>query len=121
MRRAPMNGPRRRLVRWPSDRPICCREDEMNVANLQLEGMLLAFTAVLRSLVTSGALTEAQLKAALTEAEQAGLGDRQRCNQLSPSQRDSLAFAARFLTVATRSETAMRSFSEVAREVGRTT
>lgn len=93
----------------------------MNVANLQLEGMLLAFTAVLRSLVASGALSDAQLKAALAEAEQTGLGDRQRCDQLSPSQRDSLAFAARFLSIATRSDSGMRSFSEVAREVGRTT
>ena len=50
----------------------------MNVANLQLEGMLLAFTAVLRSLVESGALSEAQLKAALAEAERTGLSDRQR-------------------------------------------
>ena len=89
----------------------------MNVANLQLEGMLLAFTAVLRSLVNSGALSEAELKAALTQAEQTGLGDRQR----SPSQRDSLAFAARFLSIATRAESGMRPFSDVAREVGRTT
>ncbi|RXT53764.1 hypothetical protein B6S44_15395 [Bosea sp. Tri-44] len=93
----------------------------MNVANLQLEGMLLAFTAVLRSLVASGALSEAQLKAALTEAEQTGLADQQRCDQLSPSQRDSIAFAARFLSIATRPDTDMRSFSAVAREVGRTT
>ncbi|CAN7654845.1 hypothetical protein [Bosea sp. LjRoot237] len=93
----------------------------MNVANLQLEGMLLAFSAVLRSLVSSGALSEAQLKAALAEAEETGLADQQRCEQLSPSQRDSLAFAARFLSIATRPETGMRRFSEVAREVGRTT
>jgi hypothetical protein len=93
----------------------------MNVANLQLEGMLLALTAVLRSLVASGALTEAQLRTALAEAEQTGLGDRQRCEQLSSSQRDSLAFAARFLSIATRADSGMRPFSEVAREVGRTT
>ena len=93
----------------------------MNVANLQLEGMLLAFTAVLRSLVNSGALSEVELKAALAQAEQTGLGDRQRCDQLSPSQRDSLAFAARFLSIATRPDSGMRPFSEVAREVGRTT
>lgn len=93
----------------------------MNVANLQLEGMLLAFTAVLRSLVNSGALSEAELKAALAQAEQTGLADRQRCDQLSPSQRDSLAFAARFLSIATRSDSGMRPFSDVAREVGRTT
>lgn len=93
----------------------------MNVANLQLEGMLLAFTAVLRSLVNSGALSEAELKAALAQAEQNGLADRQRCDQLSPSQRDSLAFAARFLLIATRPDSGMRPFSDVAREVGRTT
>lgn len=93
----------------------------MNVANLQLEGMLLAFTAVLRSLVASGALSETQLRTALADAEQTGLGDRQRCDQLSPSQRDSLAFAARFLSIATRADSGMRPFSEVAREVGRTT
>ena len=93
----------------------------MNVANLQLEGMLLAFTAVLRSLVNSGALSEAELKAALAQAEQTGLSDRQRCDQLSPSQRDSLAFAARFLSFATLPYSGMRPFSDVAREVGRTT
>ena len=93
----------------------------MNVANLQLEGMLLAFTAVLRSLVASGALSETQLRTALADAEQTGLGDRQRCDQLSPSQRESLAFAARFLSIATRADSGMRPFSEVAREVGRTT
>lgn len=93
----------------------------MNVANLQLEGMLLAFSAVLRSLVASGALSEAQLEAALAEAEEAGRADRQRCGQLSPSQRDSLAFAARFLSIATRPEGGVRAFSDVAREVGRTT
>ncbi|KRE22100.1 hypothetical protein ASE66_27020 [Bosea sp. Root483D1] len=93
----------------------------MNVANLQLEGVLLAFTAVLRSLVASGALSDGQLKAALADAERTGLADRQRCDQLSPSQRDSLAFAARFLSIATRPESGMRPFSDVAREVGRTT
>jgi hypothetical protein len=93
----------------------------MNIANLQVEGLLLAFASVLRSLVQSGALSEATLKSALSDAEAAGLTDRLRCEQLSPSQRDSLAFAARFLSVATRSETGMRPFSDVAREVGRTT
>ena len=93
----------------------------MNVANLQLEGMLLAFTAVQRSQVPSGARSEAELQAAMALAEQPGLGDRQRCEQLCPSQRVSLAFAARFLSIATRPDSGMRPFSEVAREVGRTT
>jgi hypothetical protein len=93
----------------------------MNVANLQLEGLLVAVSAVLRSLVASGALSEAQLTAALAEAEQAGIDDRQRAGQLSASQRDSLAFAARFLKTATQPGSQLRSFSEVAREVGRTT
>jgi len=91
----------------------------MNVANLQLEGLLLAFTAVLRALVSSGAISDTQLEAALAEAERAGLADRQRQDQLSPSQRDSLAFAARYLTIATRGDGALRPFSEVARDVGR--
>lgn len=93
----------------------------MNIANLQVEGLLLAFASVLRTLVQSGALSEDALKSALADAEAAGLADRLRREQLSASQRDSLAFAARFLSVATRTDSGMRPFSDIAREVGRTT
>jgi N-acetylglucosamine-6-phosphate deacetylase len=88
----------------------------MNVANLQLEGVLLALSSVLRSLVQTGALSEEQLGSALSDAERLGLADRM--GQLSPSQREALVFAPRFLAIAMQSETPP-TFSEVAKQVGR--
>lgn len=91
----------------------------MNVANLQLEGLYLVIAALNDLLVKKGILTHAEIDLALRHAEQAGLGD-YRAEDLSPAERDAVAFAARLLAVANNGAgDELPSFSELAKLVGR--
>ena len=91
----------------------------MNTANLQLEGLYLAIAAVNNALVAKGLLTREELHTALRTAEETAMGD-YRVEELSPANRDAVAFPARVLQLANNgaSETEIMPFSELAKMVG---
>lgn len=93
----------------------------MNTANLQLEGLYGAVTALLAALRRKGLLEEAEIEAALAEAEAAMLADPNRPGELSPAHVDAIAFPIRYLRAANRgfAEDGAASFSELAAQVGR--
>lgn len=94
----------------------------MNTANLQLEGLLIAIAAVNHALVAKGALTTEDLDRALAISEQTALGDNRVAENLSPANRDAIAFPARFLRLANNmaGEAGAPGFAELARMVGET-
>ena len=94
----------------------------MNTANLQLEGLYLAVAALNEALVSKGALTRGEVDEALRRAEAVALGDERAAEDLSPANRDAVAFPARLLALANhaaaRGETP--GFAALARLVGST-
>jgi hypothetical protein len=72
----------------------------MNVANLQLEGLLVAVAELLRELEAEGSLDRSRIEGALLATEARILSDEQRMGQLSASERDSCLFPCRFLAAA---------------------
>jgi hypothetical protein len=88
----------------------------MNIANLQLEGLLVTLAQLLRELQSRGRLDRTQVERALLATEAALLADRQRMGQLSASERESVLFPCRFLAAALAHED--EGFSELARKVG---
>lgn len=92
----------------------------MNTANLQLEGLYLAIAAINKALVAKGILSHDEVNTALQTAEEAAISD-ERNEELSTSNRDSLAFGPRVLRIANNCPAdALISFSDLARMVGRT-
>jgi hypothetical protein len=93
----------------------------MNVANLQLEGLYLAIASVNSTLVEKGLVSRDDIDLALRKAEQSALGD-YRSEELSPAERDAVAFASRVLAVANAREAGqpLPPFSDLARQVGET-
>ncbi|HRP78349.1 MAG TPA: hypothetical protein PL183_04505 [Aquamicrobium sp.] len=95
----------------------------MNVANLQLQGLYLAFAAINNALVAKGLLSREEVDRALRLAERTALGDdRQVEEDIPPSGRDAVAFPARLLALANNSASGeeIPPFSELARLVGQT-
>ncbi len=94
----------------------------MNTANLQLEGLYLVVAALNEALVEKGVLGRDEIDQALRLAEETAIGDDRAVEDLSPSNRDAVAFPARLLALANRmgSEGGIASFSELARMVGST-
>ena len=94
----------------------------MNTANLQLEGLYLAIAAVNEVLVEKGVLTREEIRMALERAKQAALGDYRSEEDLSPANRDAMAFPARLLLLANDAgpDAAIPSFSELAKMVAGT-
>jgi hypothetical protein len=94
----------------------------MNTANLQLEGMYLAFASILNTLVAKGLLTREDIRIAMSRAEATAIGDYRAAEDLSPANRDAVAFPARLLALANSmaSETEIPAFSELAKMVGET-
>jgi len=94
----------------------------MNTANLQLEGLLVAFSAVLKELRQKGLLSSEDIDAALEAAEQTAAADRQRPDGLSAANVDAVLFPIRFLRAANACEDgqAIPAFSEMASTVGQT-
>jgi hypothetical protein len=88
----------------------------MNIANLQLEGLLVTLAQLLRELRGGSGLDRAQVEAALLATEAAILGDRQRMAQLSASEREAVLFPCRFLAAALAHED--DAFSDLAKKVG---
>ena len=91
----------------------------MNTANLQLEGLLLAMAALQRQLVDKGVLSREEIDHALAGCEAVATGDDRALEDLSPSNRDAIAFPIRVLRAAN-GEASGQDFGTLARLVGRT-
>jgi len=94
----------------------------MNTANLQLEGLYLAIAAINNLLVSKGVVTQEEIDRALRIAEATATGEDRLVEDLSPANRDAVAFPIRFLQMANNSASAdgTPAFSELARLVGET-
>ena len=94
----------------------------MNVANLQLEGLVMAVAAINNALVSKGLLSVDEVDLALARVEAAMTGEERLQDELPPSNREAACFPIRLLRLANRSsdETDICRFSELARMVGQT-
>lgn len=94
----------------------------MNTANLQLEGLYLAIAGITNALVTKGLLTREEVNTALRTAEQSATSDYRSAEDLSPANRDAIAFPARLLVLANSlaSGSTIPSFAALAKMVGET-
>jgi hypothetical protein len=93
----------------------------MNTANLQLEGLIMAFAAVSEAIVRKGLVTHEELGAALARAEEAVR--RTDLDELSKSNQAAAVFPIRILSLANQASHQGRSysFSDYAELVGRMT
>ena len=93
----------------------------MNTANLQIEGVLVALSALASALRQKGLLTEAEIETALADAEASVAADDRRPAELSASNVAAIAFPLRYLRVVNRAdpESGLPSFTDVATKVGR--
>ena len=93
----------------------------MNTANLQLEGLSMAMAAINRLLVEKGLLDRDEIDLALRRVE-ASLSGEDKAPDLSPANRDAIAFPVRLLQLANglSSQEDLPSFTELARRVGET-
>jgi hypothetical protein len=91
----------------------------MNVANLQLEGLLMAIASINQVLVRKGLLSVEDIDIALRKAEASETSE-ERSGGMSASSRDAVNFPIRLLELANQCqpETDMPSFSKLARMVG---
>ena len=94
----------------------------MNVANLQLEGLLMAVASLNNLLVHKGLLSVDDIDIGLRKAEAGITGDERVYEEMSPANRDAICFPIRLLQMANnaQSETSVPPFSELARMVGQT-
>ncbi|WP_427024769.1 hypothetical protein ACP4J4_02035 [Aureimonas ureilytica] len=92
----------------------------MNTANLQLEGLYVALSALMTALRQSGAVSEADLDAALADAEDSVTADRGRAD-LNPAHLDAIAFPIRYLCLPNKlgAEGSYPGFAELTERVGR--
>jgi hypothetical protein len=94
----------------------------MNVASLQLEGLMMAFASLNNLLVHKGLLSVDDIDLALRKAEAGVTGDERVYEDMSPPSRDAICFPIRLLQLANnaQSEADVPPFSELARMVGQT-
>lgn len=94
----------------------------MNTANLQLEGLLMAIAGLNQVLVAKGVVSAEEIDKALARSEQTVLGDDRVAEDLSPANRDAVAFPIRLLRLAntTHDGSTLPSFAELTRLVGET-
>jgi hypothetical protein len=92
----------------------------MNVANLQIEGLLMAIASINNTMVHKGLLSIDEIDTALRNAEATLTGDERLYEDMSPSNRDAVCFPIRLLQLAnfSQSETEVPPFSELAKMVG---
>jgi hypothetical protein len=119
--------PRRHLA--AINRPAACHVEmrqhgstSMNVANLQLEGLLMAVASINNVLVRKGLLTVDEIDLALRKAEASLSGEERSYEDLTAANRDAVCFPLRLLQLANRSQLGaeLPAFSELTRTVGRT-
>lgn len=91
----------------------------MNVANLQLEGLLMAVASINSTLVRKGLLTSDEVDDALRRAEAGLTGEERLYQDMSPANRDAVCFPIRLLQLANRAP-ATSTFSDLARLVAQT-
>ncbi len=92
----------------------------MNTANLQLEGLLLAVSGIADALKRKGILSQAEIDAALGEAETVAAADPGRSGQMSPANVAAVLFPIRFLREANGlGDAEVGSFSRLAAQVAR--
>lgn len=91
----------------------------MNVANLQIEGLLMAIAAINHVLVRKGILSAQEIEIALRKAEAMEVGA-ERTGEMSPANRDAVNFPIRILQLAIRCqpEAHLPSFAALAQRVG---
>jgi hypothetical protein len=94
----------------------------MNVANLQMQGLLVALASLNQVLVQKGIVSIDDIDLALEKAEASLTGEERLFEDMSPAQRDAVCFPIRLLKLANlgQSGDAIQSFSELARQVGQT-
>jgi hypothetical protein len=94
----------------------------MNVANLQLEGLMMAVASLNNVLVHKGLLSIDEIDTALRKAEASVTGDERTYEDMSPANRDAICFPIRLLMAANNSqgEFDVPPFSELAKMVGKT-
>ena len=91
----------------------------MNTANLQLEGMLLALSALCRALREKGVMNDAEIADALGTAEAAARA-RGGASALRGANVEAIHFPIRFLRLALKEGPCALDFSSIAAEVGTT-
>ena len=74
----------------------------MNTAKLQLEGLLMAAAGIHQKVVDKGLLTTEEIDHSLAVSEQTALGNDGVAKDLSPANRDAVAFLIRLLRLANR-------------------
>ncbi len=94
----------------------------MNVANLQIEGLLMAVVAINDTLVRKGVLSADEVDLALRKVEASLTGDERLQEDLSPSNRDAVCFPIRLLMAANKrhDQAGVLPFAELTRMVGQT-
>jgi hypothetical protein len=94
----------------------------MNTANLQLEGLLLAVSALLETMVRKEMLTREEVEHALNRAEANASTDPLRPRELSGANVDAICFPIRFLRLAAgaTADGLPQSFAEITTRVGQT-
>jgi hypothetical protein len=94
----------------------------MNVANLQLEGLMMAVASINNLLVHKGLLSVDDIDIALRKSEANFTGDERTYEDMPPANRDAVCFPIRLLQIANNSqgESDILSFSELAKMVGQT-
>jgi len=94
----------------------------MNVASLQLEGLMMAIASINNMLVHKGLLSIDDIDLALRKAEAGVTGEERVYEDMSPANRDAICFPIRLLQLANnaQSETDVPPFSELAKMVGQT-
>jgi len=90
----------------------------MNTANLQLEGLLLAVSAMAEALKSKNLLSQDEIDAALARAESVAGSDPGRSEQMSPANVAAVLFPIRFLREAN-GGAGDGSFSRLAAQVAR--
>lgn len=95
---------------------------DMNTANLQLEGLLMAIAGLNQMLVAKGVVSVEEIDKCLARYEQTVLGDDRVVEDLSPANRDVIAFPVRLLRLANNMSdgAGTPTFAELARMVGET-
>lgn len=93
----------------------------MNVANLQLEGLVMAIAAINQSLVAKGVLSVDDVDLSLRKVEASMTSEERLFQDMSPSNRDAVCFPIRLLRMANLSqgEDGVPSFAELARMVAK--
>jgi len=92
----------------------------MNVANLQLEGLIMAVAAINKVLVDKGLLSTDEIDDALRRTEASLTGEERAVEDLTPSYRDAVCFPIRVLQMAnaTQSDGELPAFSALTKMVG---